>query len=51
MPLSLASTPHSLKELAPNPNSCKVKQNITQFWRQHFVLHENMLEMDLKCWL
>ena len=27
------------------PNGCKVKQNITQFWRQHFVLHENMLEV------
>ena len=27
------------------PNGCKVKQNITQYWRQHFVLHENMLEV------
>ena len=26
------------------PNGCKVKQNVTQFWRQHFVLHENMQE-------
>lgn len=26
------------------PNGCKVKQNITQYWRQHFVLEENMLE-------
>ena len=27
------------------PNGCKVKQNITQYWRQHFVLEENMLEV------
>ena len=27
------------------PNGCKVKQNVTQFWRQHFVLHENMQEV------
>jgi len=26
------------------PPGCAVKQNITQFWRQHFVLEENMLE-------
>ena len=27
------------------PNGCKVKQNMTQYWRQHFVLEENMLEV------
>ena len=27
------------------PNGCKVKQNLTQYWRQHFVLEENMLEV------
>ena len=27
------------------PNGCKVKQNITQYWRQHYVLEENMLEV------
>ena len=27
------------------PPGCAVKQNITQFWRQHFVLEENMLEV------
>ena len=31
------------------PNGCKVKQNITQYWRQHFVLEENMLEV--RCFL
>ena len=29
------------------PPGCAVKQNITQFWRQHFVLEENMLEVRL----
>uniref|UniRef100_A0A061R117 Glycine--tRNA ligase n=1 Tax=Tetraselmis sp. GSL018 TaxID=582737 RepID=A0A061R117_9CHLO len=28
------------------PPGCAVKQNITQFWRQHFVLEENMLELE-----
>ena len=27
------------------PTGCAIKQNITQFWRQHFVLEENMLEV------
>lgn len=27
------------------PPGCSVKANITQFWRQHFVLEENMLEV------
>ena len=32
------------------PNGCKVKQNVTQFWRQHFVLHENMQEVCSPAW-
>lgn len=28
------------------PPGCAVKQNVTQFWRQHFVLEENMLEVE-----
>mmetsp|Transcript_6700 Transcript_6700/g.18764 ORF Transcript_6700/g.18764 Transcript_6700/m.18764 type:complete len:690 (+) Transcript_6700:167-2236(+) len=28
------------------PPGCTIKQNITQFWRQHFVLEENMLELE-----
>lgn len=28
------------------PPGCSIKQNITQFWRQHFVLEENMLELE-----
>ena len=31
------------------PPGCAVKQNITQFWRQHFVLEENMLEACAGC--
>lgn len=27
------------------PPGCAVKHNITQYWRQHFVLEENMLEV------
>ena len=27
------------------PPGCAVKSNITQLWRQHFVLEENMLEV------
>lgn len=27
------------------PPGCAIKQNITQTWRQHFVLEENMLEV------
>ena len=27
------------------PPGCSVKSNITQYWRQHFVLEENMLEV------
>ncbi len=27
------------------PPGCAVKQNITQLWRQHFILEENMLEV------
>ena len=26
------------------PPGCSVKQNITQFWRNHFILEESMLE-------
>jgi len=28
------------------PPGCAIKQNITQTWRQHFVLEENMLEVE-----
>lgn len=28
------------------PPGCAIKQNITQTWRQHFVLEENMLELE-----
>lgn len=28
------------------PPGCAIKQNVTQFWRQHFVLEENMLEVE-----
>lgn len=28
------------------PPGCSIKQNITQFWRQHFVLEETMLEVE-----
>lgn len=27
------------------PPGCAIKQNVTQFWRQHFVLEESMLEV------
>ncbi|KAK9823739.1 hypothetical protein WJX72_005053 [[Myrmecia] bisecta] len=28
------------------PPGCAIKQNVTQYWRQHFVLEENMLEVE-----
>jgi hypothetical protein len=28
------------------PPGCAIKQNIQQFWRQHFVLEESMLEVS-----
>lgn len=28
------------------PPGCAIKQNLTQAWRQHFVLEENMLELE-----
>lgn len=31
------------------PPGCAVKQNITQCWRQHFILEENMLEVRDMC--
>ncbi|GMH23485.1 hypothetical protein Nepgr_025328 [Nepenthes gracilis] len=31
------------------PPGCAVKSNILSFWRQHFVLEENMLEVDSPC--
>ncbi|XP_047095288.1 glycine--tRNA ligase, mitochondrial 1-like [Lolium rigidum] len=31
------------------PPGCAVKSNILAFWRQHFVLEENMLEVDCPC--
>ena len=27
------------------PPGCAVKQNITQYWRQHFILEEDMLQV------
>lgn len=31
------------------PASCALKANILDVWRQHFVLEENMLEMECTC--
>ncbi|KAF5190479.1 Glycine--trna ligase [Thalictrum thalictroides] len=31
------------------PPGCAVKANVLAFWRQHFVLKENMLEVDCPC--
>ncbi|XP_074573388.1 glycine--tRNA ligase, mitochondrial 1-like [Curcuma longa] len=31
------------------PPGCAVKSNVLTFWRQHFVLEENMLEVDCPC--
>ncbi|KAF6169744.1 hypothetical protein GIB67_004136 [Kingdonia uniflora] len=31
------------------PPGCAVKSNVLAFWRQHFVLEENMLEVDCSC--
>ncbi|CAA7411013.1 unnamed protein product [Spirodela intermedia] len=31
------------------PNGCAIKNNVLSFWRQHFVLEENMLEVDCPC--
>ncbi|MCL7025160.1 hypothetical protein MKW94_008477 [Papaver nudicaule] len=31
------------------PPGCAVKQNVLAFWRKHFVLEENMLEVDCPC--
>jgi glycyl-tRNA synthetase len=28
------------------PPGCAVKNNLLQYWRQHFVLEENMLEVE-----
>ncbi len=27
------------------PPGCAIKQNVTQLWRQHFILEESMLEV------
>jgi glycyl-tRNA synthetase len=27
------------------PPGCAMKQNVTQTWRNHFILEENMLEV------
>ena len=32
------------------PPGCAVKQSITQLWRQHFILEENMLEVGAQPW-
>ncbi|WJX33782.1 glycine--tRNA ligase [Trifolium repens] len=31
------------------PPGCAVKSNVLSRWRQHFVLEENMLEVDCPC--
>ncbi|KAJ7970118.1 glycine--tRNA ligase, mitochondrial 1-like [Quillaja saponaria] len=31
------------------PPGCAIKSNVLGFWRQHFVLEENMLEVDCPC--
>lgn len=31
------------------PPGCAVKANLLDYWRQHFVLEENMLEVDCTC--
>ncbi|GAV70839.1 tRNA-synt_2b domain-containing protein [Cephalotus follicularis] len=31
------------------PPGCTVKANVLAFWRQHFILEENMLEVDCPC--
>ncbi|XP_011082897.1 glycine--tRNA ligase, mitochondrial 1 isoform X1 [Sesamum indicum] len=31
------------------PPGCAIKANVLAFWRQHFVLEENMLEVDCPC--
>ncbi|XP_044490019.1 glycine--tRNA ligase, mitochondrial 1-like, partial [Mangifera indica] len=31
------------------PPGCALKSNVLAFWRQHFVLEENMLELDCPC--
>jgi len=31
------------------PPGCAIKQNLLTLWRQHFVLEENMLEVDCTC--
>ncbi|KAG5576777.1 hypothetical protein H5410_056911 [Solanum commersonii] len=31
------------------PPGCSIKSNVLAFWRQHFVLEENMLEVDCPC--
>ncbi|PWA86797.1 glycyl-tRNA synthetase / glycine--tRNA ligase [Artemisia annua] len=31
------------------PPGCAIKSNVLSFWRQHFVLEENMLEVDCPC--
>jgi glycyl-tRNA synthetase len=29
------------------PPGCAIKQNVTQLWRQHFILEESMLEVGV----
>nr|AAK92832.1 putative glycyl tRNA synthetase [Arabidopsis thaliana] len=31
------------------PPGCAIKSNVLSFWRQHFILEENMLEVDCPC--
>eukprot|EP00252_Welwitschia_mirabilis_P020147 TRINITY_DN4870_c0_g1_i1.p1 TRINITY_DN4870_c0_g1~~TRINITY_DN4870_c0_g1_i1.p1 ORF type:complete len:798 (-),score=156.80 TRINITY_DN4870_c0_g1_i1:241-2328(-) len=31
------------------PPGCAIKANVLSYWRQHFVLEENMLEVDCPC--
>lgn len=31
------------------PAGCAVKNNLEQFWREHFILEESMLEVNTTC--
>jgi glycyl-tRNA synthetase len=31
------------------PMACAIKNNVINLWRRHFILEENMLELDLTC--
>ena len=31
------------------PAGCAIKNNLESFWREHFILEENMLEVSTTC--